>query len=464
MINGIIRDKKFLKTIVMLAIPITMQSFVTSSLNLVDNVMVGKLGEEAIASVGLANQYIFIFTLCIIGINAGASIFMSQFWGKKDISNVKTTLGLDIILSVLTAMIFMLGALIFPVQIMNILSKDIQVINMGANYLRIVAISCLFTSFTQGFSSALRSTEQPKVPMYASIIGVLINAFLNWILIFGKFGFPAMGVNGAALATIIARLIEMIFIVLYIYINKNTIEIKIKELFCLNIEFIKIYFKTSWSVILNELMWALGMTAYSIAYAQIGTSAVATMQISTTLNNMFMVFLIGLANAASIIIGNKIGADEEDLANRYSTNIAVISVIVGFVIGLIVWVTSPLIINLFNVTMETYNDTLQVLRIMALFFTLRSFNMVMIVGVFRGGGDTTYAMLLQSCTIWMYSVPIAFIGAILIRLPVYGVFFLICTEEIIKCFFQVYRLRTGKWLKNVIADIENKNINEEFSV
>lgn len=464
MIHGILRDKKFLKTMVTLAIPITMQSFVTSSLNLVDNVMVGKLGEEAIASVGLANQYIFIFTLCIIGVNAGASIFMSQFWGKKDILNIKRTLGLDMNLGVLTSLVFILGALIFPVQIMSILSKDIQVIDMGVSYLRIVAISCLFTSLTQGFSSALRSTEQPKVPMYASIIGVLINAFLNWIFIFGNLGFSPMGVSGAALATTIARLVEMIFIFSFVYISRNAVVIKIKELFCFNIEFIKVYFKTSWSVIVNELMWALGMTAYSIAYAQIGTSAVATMQIATTLNNMFMVFLIGLANAASIMIGNKIGADEEELANKYSTNIAVISVIVGFTIGLAVWVTAPVIINMFNITIETYNYTLQVLRIMALFFTLRSFNMVMIVGVFRGGGDTTYAMLLQSCTIWMYSVPIAFIGAILLKLPVSGVFFLICTEEIIKCFFQVYRLRTGKWLKNVIADIEDKNINEEVSV
>ena len=177
------------------------------------------------------------------------------------------------------------------------------------------------------------------------------------------------------------------------------------------------------------------------------------MQIANTLNNMFLVFLSGMASAAAIIIGNNIGAGKEEIAREYSHNIAKLSVMVGFVLGIVVWITAPFVLKPFSVTSETYLDTIKVLRVMAIFFTLRSYNLVMIVGVFRGGGDTTYAMILQGCTIWFYSVPLSFIGAMVLRLPIAGVFALLTTEEIIKAILQTRRLKTGKWLKNVISNI-----------
>ena len=449
----VFQDKKFLKTVFALALPITLQSFITSSLNLIDNVMVGRLGEISIASVGLANQYIFVFTLCIFGINSGASIFMSQFWGKKDIKSIKTFLGVDISVGLIASILFAIGAGVFPNVIMNFFSNDPEVISRGIQYLRIVAISCIFVNFTQGYSSALRSTGQVKLPMYASLIGVASNAILNWIFIFGSFGLPAMGVNGAALATTIARLIEMIFIVSVVYLKNNIVATKIKEMMNFKISTVKTYFITSWSVIVNELVWSLGLTAYSIAYAKIGTNAVATMQIANTLNNMFLVFLSGMASAAAIIIGNNIGAGKEEIAREYSHNIAKLSVMVGFVLGIVVWITAPVVLKPFSVTSDTYFDTIKVLRVMAIFFTLRSYNLVMIVGVFRGGGDTTYAMILQGCTIWFYSVPLAFIGAMVLKLPIEGVFALLTTEEVIKAILQTRRMKSGKWLKNVISNI-----------
>lgn len=453
-----LKNKEFLSTMIMMAVPITIQSFITSSLNLVDNLMVGKLGEEAIASVGLANQYIFIFTLCILGVNAGASVFMSQFWGKKDLKNIKKILGLDLTVGLVVSMIFAIGCGVFSNEIMEILSNDPRVIELGANYLKIVAISCIFTNFTQAYSSALRSTEQPKVPMYASLIGVLVNACLNWVFIFGNLGFKEMGVSGAALATTIARGIEMIVILTFVYIKNNKIASRFAELTSFDLNFVKIYFRTSWSVIINEIVWSLGMTAYSIAYAAIGTNAVASMQIATTLNNMFMVFLIGLATASSIMIGNKIGSDEEETARKYAKSIAVMSVSVGFILGVLIWITAPLALLPFNISKSTYLDTLKVLRVIGLFFTIRAFNMVMIVGVFRGGGDTTYSMLVQSGTIWLYAVPMAFLGATVLSLPVYSVYFLICTEEFLKIIFEVGRLKSGKWIKNVISNVKNEEV------
>lgn len=447
---SVFKDKNFLKNLWVLALPITIQSFISSSLNLIDNLMVGRLGEEAIAAVGLANQYIFIFNLCIMGVNAGASVFMAQFWGKKDIPSIKKILGLDLVVGLVVALLFTFGAMVMPNSIMSILSRDSSVIEIGTSYLLVVGISCLFSSFTQAYSSALRSTEQVKVPMYASLIGVGTNAFLNWVFIFGMLGMPKMGVVGAALATTIARLIEMIYIVSYVYLSKNKIGARLKELLSFDSQIVKVYFKTSWSVIVNEIVWSVGVTAYSIAYAQIGTNAVATMQIATTLNNVFTVLLVGMAVATSIMVGNRIGAGHEEEAKKCAKNIGILTPMLSTVVAVVIWVSAPLVLKLFNVTPETYKDTIDILRIMALFLPIRTFNMVMIVGVFRGGGDTTYSMLVQAGTVWLYSVPLAFIGAAVWHLPIQWVYILICSEECIKILFEFTRLKNGKWIKNII--------------
>ncbi|MGL4821046.1 MAG: MATE family efflux transporter [Bacilli bacterium] len=444
------KDRTFMRTIFALALPITIQCFITSSLNLIDNLMVGRLGEASIAAVGLANQYMFIFLLCIFGINAGASIFMSQFWGQRNLKQIRTFLGVDLVIGLIAAIIFGAGALFFPEQIMGVLSQDQEVIMLGAEYLQIVAISCIVVAVTQGYSAALRSTGQPRVPMYGSLIGVILNAGLNYVFIFGAFGVPAMGVAGAALATTIARVVEMLFVVGYVYVTKNAVAARLKDLLSFNVATLRTYWVTSWSVILNELVWSIGMSAYAVAYAQIGTNAVATMQIATTLFNMFLVILIGLANAAAIIIGMRIGANEEAVAKKYARYIAETSIVVGVVLGVFLWFSAPALVSFFEVSEQTYADTISVLKVMSLFFVLRSFTLVMIIGVFRGGGDTLYSMLLQSCSIWLYSVPLAFFGASYLELSVVGVFILISTEEFIKTAFMLQRLRGGKWIHNVI--------------
>lgn len=446
----ILKDKVFLKAMLTLAIPIALQNLITTSLNLVDNLMIGKLGETPIAAVGLANQYFFIFTLCIMGINAGANIFMAQFWGKKNVKDIKKMLGIDIIIGFIATIIFGLAAFVFPHKIMGILSNDMEVIYLGSQYLRIVSISTIFVNLSQCLSSALRSTGQPSIPMYASLIGVLCNAVLNWVFIFGNLGAPKMGVAGAALATTIARGIEFIYILSSVYIGKNIVAAKIKELFTFNFKDIKVYFKVSTSVILNELVWSLGMTAYTVSYSFIGTRAVATMQIANTLNNMFMVICTGLGVAAAIIIGNKIGAEEEDVAIDYSKKIGIFAPIAGFILGIIIWIAAPLIVKPFDVSAEACADTIRVLRIMAIFSALRFFNTVLIIGVFRGGGDTLYTMLVQLGTVWFYAVPIAFFAAIVLKMPVEVVFFLICSEELVKLSFSISRLKSCKWIKNVI--------------
>ncbi|WP_333638426.1 MATE family efflux transporter [Tissierella praeacuta] len=452
------KDKKFLVAILTLVIPITLQNLISSSLNMVDNLMIGRLGESSIAAVGLVNQYFFIFMLCLTGINAGAGIFMSQFWGKKDIFNIRKMLGLDIVLSLIVSILFFIPAYLFPEEIIKIFTKDTEVIKLGIQYIRIISITFVLTSITQTYSTALRCIGIARLPMFGSLIGVLTNAFLNLVFIFGYLGFPAMGVAGAALATSIARGIEMIFVVICAYKSNSVIPSKLKNIIGFDKEFIKMYFKTSSSVIINELIWAVGLSVYSVIYAKIGIREVASMQIASTINNMFMVFSIGLANAAAIMVGNKIGAGEEKLAIDYAIKLGIFAPILGLITGVLLWIASPAVAGLFKINKDTLNITIKVLRIMAFFAPLRFFNVLMIVGVFRGGGDTTYSMLVQLGTVWCFAIPAGFVAALYLKLPLEQVFLIISLEEVVKIFFEAKRLQSRKWIRNVVQELDDFNM------
>ncbi|CAK7018161.1 MATE family efflux transporter [Tissierella sp.] len=453
-----LKDKRFFLAILTLIIPITLQNLISSSLNMVDNLMIGRLGESSIAAVGLVNQYFFIFMLCLTGINAGAGIFMSQFWGKKDISNIRKMLGVDMILSLIVSFLFFIPASLFPREIIKIFTKDTEVINLGVQYIRIISVTFVLTSITQAYSTTLRCIGIARLPMFGSLIGVLTNAFLNWVFIFGHFGFPAMGVVGAAIATSIARFVEMMFIIVCAYKSNSVIPSKLKNIIGFDHEFVKMYFKTSSSVIINELVWSIGLSVYSIIYAKIGIREVASMQIASTINNLFMVFSIGLANAAAIMIGNKIGAGEEKIAINYAIKLGIFAPIVGLITGISLWIASPAVVGLFKINKDTLDITITVLKIMAFFAPLRFFNVLMIVGIFRGGGDTTYSMLVQLGTIWCFAIPAGFIAATYFKLPLEKVFFIISLEEVVKIFFEAKRLRSKKWIRNVVEELNSINI------
>lgn len=450
------KDKRFLMTILTLILPIALQNLISSSLNMVDNVMIGKLGEASIAAVGLVNQYFFIFMLCLSGINAGAGIFISQFWGRKDKRNIRRMLGLELILSTFAAILFGFIAFLSPQSIIKIFTSNTEVIILGSSYIKVISITFLITAISMAYSTALRCMGIAKAPMYGSLIGVLTNAFLNWVLIFGNLGFTARGVVGAAIATSIARTIEMIYILVVSYKFNDVIRCKVKEMFSFNKGFVTTYFKTSSSVIINELVWSLGISTYSIIYARIGIREVASMQIANTVNNMFMVLGIGLATAGAIIVGNKIGEEKIEEALDYAKRFGVLAPIVGLISGSALYVGAPYIVNIFNINESTIKMTIDVLKIMAVFAPLRFFNVLMIVGVFRGGGDTTYSMLVQLGTIWFFAIPIGFLAAVYFKLTLPVVFFLLCSEEIVKVVFELNRFRSGKWIKNIASNIEHE--------
>ncbi|HOK62310.1 MAG TPA: MATE family efflux transporter [Soehngenia sp.] len=445
-----LKDKVFLKTMLTIALPVAIQNLVSSSLNMVDTLMISNLGSASIAGVGLANQVFFLYILLTFGINSGGAIFIAQYWGKEDVKNVNKSMGFAIMSSLIIGIVFTLAALISPKLILGIFTKEADVIDVGVKYLRIVSLSYIITAISFSYSIALRTTGKPHVPLIISIISLGTNTLLNYILIFGKFGAPALGVRGAAIATVIARIVEFVLLLYVVYRRNEHLNANLKELFGWDKEFIKKYISVTYPVILTEGFWALGQIMYTIAYAQLGKTATASIQLTNTIQNMFFVVVKGLASACSIMVGSKIGAEEYEEAYDYAMSFIVLSTVSGVILGLSLTLSADLILKLFN-NLEplVYSSARSIIIIMGLTFVVRVYNNISIVGVLRSGGNTKVAMRIDLSSVWLIGVPLAFMGSMVLKLPVQYLFLLITTEEIVKAILGFPIIKSKKWIQNI---------------
>lgn len=444
-------DKNFFKATIKLALPIALQNFILSSLNLVDNIIIGGVGETAIASVGLANQYFFLLNLVLFGVVSGAAIFTAQYWGDKDLTNIKRVLGLCLITSIVSSGIFMLGALLCPEVIISLFSKDSSVIEMGGSYLRISSFGYIVTAITFAYSSILRSIEIVKAPIIISIIALGLNTILNILFVYGVGNFQGFGANGSAAATLIARFIEFALIIFVVYKHKYPIACKMKELVDLSFSFIKKFFKVTVPVILNESIWALGVTVYAAIYAHMGTDVIAATNIVGTIERLAWVVFFGFGNAAAVMIGNKIGEKDEEGAYIYAKRFVILNTILGILMGLVIYLGSPAILSFYSVSTVVHNYTIEVLFVVSLFLWVKIFNYTNIVGVLRSGGDTKYCLLLDMGGMWLVGVPLVALSAMYLKLSIQHVYIFVFMEEIVKLIIGLPRIASRKWINNLVV-------------
>ena len=444
-------DKKFIKNLLILALPLIGQNLITSSLNFLDNIMIGHLGETSIAAVGLANQYYLMFFLTTSAVSVGGSVLISQFWGKKEIHNIKKFAGIGLLLSLLSAIFFTSIAIIFPEFIIELFNKNDVVVLKGASYLKAVAPSYIFTCLSFNFCATLRSTGQTSIPMKGSLIGFLFNGVLNYIFIFGKLGIEPMGVVGAALGTTFARFIEFCYLTYMVYFKNNIIKANFQELFSFDKYDVKLFIKTAAPVVINDFIWVSGTTAYSKAYAVLGTDAITTMQIASITNNLFYIFGIGLGVANSIVIGNSIG-EGNSIEEVYEKGVKMsyFSFLVGVIMGILFFFTAPFTNVYFNVSPIIKQDILAVLRIMALVLPFRFLGMSFIIGAFRGGGDVVYATMSEFIAMWFMAIPAGFASIYLFNVNISILYILICLEEFGKIIIAYPRFVSRKWIKALV--------------
>lgn len=452
--EAIFKDKKFYMQMMAIALPIALQNLISSSLNMVDTVMIGALGELSISAVGLANQIYFLLMLFLFGINSGISIYIAQFWGKGDRKSIHKTLGFSILGGFLLSLPFFIGAVFFPTQLMSIFTADSAVIREGAVYLQITGWSYLLMAFSFSFAIASRSVGEARLPMMASAISLVCNTVLNYLLIFGVFGFPAWGVAGAAVATVIARGVELVVIVGTIYTRDHVLRSPVKELIQLNVEFIKPILRTALPVVLNEGFWAVGMTLYAVAYARSGTDAYAAVQIAGTVERLFFIFSFGLGSACAVMIGNELGANRIEDAKLYADRFMRLGVTLSVGIGILMALIAVPSTYLFNVSPAIRWAATCILFVNALTMILKMISTILIIGIFRGGGDTTFSFVLEICCVYLIGVPLAFLGALVLKLPIFVVVLLVSLEELVKSVVGLYRVKSGVWAKNLVGHLE----------
>ncbi|UCH58333.1 MAG: MATE family efflux transporter [Anaerolineales bacterium] len=447
------RDREYFSRLFSLAFPIALQNFVMSSLNMVGIMLIGQLGETPVAAVGLANQLFFLLTLSLFGISSGAAMFTAQLWGKGDIPNIRRVLGFCLLFSLGVALIFMGVALLAPGAALRLYSQDPLVIVTGSGYLRIFGWSYLFMAITFSYAAVLRSIGDVKRPLFVSTGALVLNTLLSYGLILGKLGFPALGVQGAALAALIARILECLVLLLLTYWHRSPVAAGLGELLRIDKSFVWRVIKPVLPVWLNELLWSLGVTTYYAIYAHIGTDSVAAMNIAASIDSLALVVFVGIGNACAILVGNRIGAGEEDLAYRYAARSLVLGIAAAILIGGLVLLASQPILSFYKVAPGVIEYSRRILLVIALFLWVRVSNMILIIGIFRSGGDTRFSLTVDGGLIWLVGVPAAYLGAFVLHLPIYWVYLLVMSDELTKFVIGLFRFASRKWIHNLAAAV-----------
>lgn len=442
-------DREYFNNMFKIAIPIIVQQLAFAALNMLGIVFVSQKGESSVAAVGLAGQLAFLLNLVHFGIISGAAMFTAQFWGRQDIPNLRRVLGLCLILALSASLIFFMISQLLPEAILRIYSKDEAVIALGTDYIRIFSWTFLFFAITFSYALVMRSTGDVKTPTFVGVSALLISTFLSYALIFGKFGLPELGITGAAVAAVIARSIECVALITVIYIRKSPVAASLRELFDFDIAFIRRVIRPMLPVIINELFWSLGITTYNIIYGRMGTDAIATINIVGSIEQVAFVVFIGIANATSVLVGNRIGAGNEREAFIYAGRSLGLGIAGGIMMGVLLQALKLPILSLYNVSPDVIQNAGYVINVVCAFLWIRVNNMTIVVGILRAGGDTKFSMFLDGFIIWLVGVPLAALGAFVFHLPVYFVYLCAMSEEFTKWVLGLYRFRSRKWINNL---------------
>jgi putative MATE family efflux protein len=412
--------------------------------------MIGQLDETAIAAVGIANQFTFFFIILQFGIHSGISIYTAQYWGQRDVRHIRKLVGIGFQVGIYFGALLTLVAVVFPGRILKIFSSDPVVIAQGVAYLRIVGLSYAANVITFVYTFSLRSTERVLPPLVTSAAAVVINIALNYVLIFGKLGLPALGVAGAALGTTIARYIECGLILLYTYAKQLPSAAPLRYLLQVENGFFKRVMRTAWPVILHEFTWVLGFTIYNLIYARLGTKAFAAVNICVSIEGLALILFLSLSSASAIMIGNRIGADREGEAYIYAFKLMLIQVTLAWLVGAVIVASRMPVLSLYNISPVTHTYAYHLLLVIALILWGKVINIGLIIGTFRSGGDTRFGFFLDLGGVWLVGIPMGLVGAFVLHLPVYWVMAMVVTEELFKLSIGVPRFFSRKWIQNLV--------------
>lgn len=441
----------FYSEIFRLVLPIAVQNLITTAVNSADVIMLGYVSQTALSASSLANQIQFILTLLYAGMSSGTIMLAAQYWGKKDTVAIEKIMGIALRLSIGISILFAVGACFFPRILMLIFTSDEQLIAAGVEYLRIVGISYLFMGISQIYLCVMRSIERVVFSTIVNGTALVLNIVLNAILIFGLFGLPAMGIAGAALATTIARGVELALCLINAAFFK-TVRLRIACVFERNPVLFQDFLRYSLPAFGNELVWGVGFSMYSVIMGHLGSDIVAANSVVMVARNLGKILCSGLSSGGAILLGKEIGANCIEQAKVNARKLYKITILAGAFGGLVIFLLRPVIMQMVSLT-DTAMEYLNIMTFINVYYIIGvAVNTVFICGIFRSGGDSRYGFLCDTIDMWLFSVPLGFLNAFVFNLPPMIVYFVICLDEFVKIPFVYHHYKSYRWLKNITRE------------
>ena len=444
-------DRDFTKAVLRIAIPITLQQILSSSLALVDSLMVGSIGEYELAAVGMAGQFINLFYGFCWSIQAGAMLFFPQFWGAKDMNGIRKTASIMFSSTLLLTLIFAFVSFLWPMQIMGIYTNDPHINAIGAKYLRIYAIGYLANIFAMGSAGLLRSTENVKLPLFAGVASLVTNTLLNWILIYGKCGLPALGVEGAAIASVAAAFVNLAILVLVSIRHQNVLLHGLKQFYRIDRTFLPTFFHKAAPIIINDIAYWIAVLVMNMVLGRQGADNLSALAIFRTVEGFGSALHVGLASAAAVIVGKKVGSGETASAVRDARRLSFVNPFVTFFSASAIFAARRWITSLYSIGPAVQEVVYAMLFIYIFGCTLRLVNFNF-VGIYRAGGDSKIGMYLEVGGIWIVGVTLVSLTGLVLHAPFLVVFSMLYAEEVAKIGIETWYFMKNKWIKPVTPE------------
>lgn len=443
-------DAQFKRDVVRLVVPSVLQMLIGNSFSLVNTLMVGRLGDTAIAVVAAAGQIGFILSMILSAVY-GITAYITQFHGKQDRDSVKKAFGLMLLSGLAVTLALVTAVYFFRSSILSAFINDPHAVSYGVDYLTVLLAVYVLNAVKDAYGNALSAIGEIRLTLVAGLIAMSVNVVLDYALIYGKLGFARHGIEGAAWSTLVSSLVGAAVLIGYVYLRNDYINVSLKEMRAFSLPFAKKIYRTTLPLLLHEGMWSIGNMLYAVAFGYMGVSALATFQLARTFNGYFMMGIFGFAYAANVMIGQKLGQDDPGDAIRYARKFTKLTIVSSLIVSAAIVALSPFIVLLFkHASAEVQTALRHVLMIQAAVMAMYFLNNVWIVGMFRAGGDNAYTMRLIMVTTWLIALPLVFAGAYLFRWSVETVYFMFALEEISKAFIGYFRYRSNRWANNLV--------------
>ncbi|MBQ9796126.1 MAG: MATE family efflux transporter [Clostridia bacterium] len=443
------RDKTFYRSLILLAIPVALQNLITFSVNFADNLMIGSLGDAAVSGVFMGNQMQTFLQMLSGGVEGAILILAAQYWGKRDTDSIKRIVAVGLQFSLLFGVLLTLTCALFPTELMRLFSTTESVVAAGAEYLRIVCFSYVFFCVTQALIAAMRSIEVARVGMVVSLISLFCNVGLNYLLIFGKLGFPVLGIRGAAIATVASRMIEMLVMIFYVIKIDRTLRLRPKDIFVSDRMLRRDFIRNGLPIIGGNVVWSVNMMASSAILGRFSESVTTAVSVANTMNSLAYVTMNGMSTAVGVITGKTVGAGKTELVKEYARTVQVLFLGLGLLTGGAVFLLRTPFVGLYGgISAEATRVSMELIAVLAVTIVGTCYQAACLAGLVKAGGDVGFVFKNDTVFVFLVVLPSAILATYL-GAPAWVVFACLKCDQILKCFVAVVKINRFDWMKNL---------------